>query len=279
MKFSLTSLCLGILVCSIFYACTGKPSGQKDGMSAFSSDSNFVNAHPSPDSMAFQGKGFWIHFPTPTGDSARAWYVPAADESKKYLFVFHEWWGLNDQIRQEAERLHDSLQDVHVLALDLYDGKVTRDPDEAGAYMNEVKPVRCEAIIQGALAHVGKDARIATIGWCFGGGWSLRASILCGENAIATVMYYGMPVQRADELAPLKSEILGIFAKKDEWINEKVVSKFEALCKATGKKLTVQWFDADHAFANPSNPRYDAEAARKANELALAFLRKAFSKV
>ncbi len=269
---------LAMLVSLYIFGCSGNSTSQKDEMASFTSDSNFAKAHPSPAHITFKGTGAWISFPTPDGDSARAWYIPASKDSRKFLFVIHEWWGLNDQIRQEAEHLHDSLDNVHVLALDLYDGKVTDDPEQAGEFMNAVKPARCEAIIRGALDFVGDDARIATIGWCFGGGWSLRASILAGEKAIATVMYYGMPVRKADELAPLKCEILGIFAKKDEWINEKVVSDFEALCKATGKKLTVHWFDADHAFANPSNPKYNAEAARQATKLTLDFLRKAFQK-
>jgi carboxymethylenebutenolidase len=87
-------------------------------------------------------------------------------------------------------------------------------------------------------------------------------------------MYYGMPLQKADALAPLKAPILGIFAEKDGWITPQVVANFENLAKATGKSIETHQFDADHAFANPSNPAYKEEAAQKANALALAFLKK-----
>jgi len=56
--------------------------------------------------------------------------VKAAGPTKKYLFVIHEWWGLNDYIKQEAEKLQKELG-VNVIALDLYDGKVTSDPKTA----------------------------------------------------------------------------------------------------------------------------------------------------
>ena len=159
------------------------------------------------------------------------------------------------------------------MALDLYDGNVTDDRDQAGKYMKAATQERCEAIINGALALAGADAKVATVGWCFGGGWSLRSSILAGERGVGCVMYYGMPVEKAKELAPLKADVLGIFAKKDGWINEKVITPFEALAKATDKNLDVHWFDAEHAFANPSSPRYNEAAAKEANGLALAFFK------
>lgn len=214
-----------------------------------------------------------MEFKTPDGATARAYTLKPTQAGNKFLFVFHEFWGLNDQIRREADRLADSLGKVTVMALDLYDGKVTDNSDEASKLMSAVKPQRCEAIIKGALALAGENAKVATIGWCFGGGWSLRSSILAGHRGAGCVLYYGMPVEKADELAPLQASVLGIFARQDGWINEKVVGKFEALAKATGKQLNVQWYDAEHAFANPSSPRYNEQAAREANAEALAFLR------
>jgi carboxymethylenebutenolidase len=90
-------------------------------------------------------------------------------------------------------------------------------------------------------------------------------------------MYYGMPVEKAADLAPLKADVLGLFGKKDAFINTGVVKKFEELAAATGKKVEIHSYDADHAFANPSNPKFDAVAAKEANGLALAFLKKKFN--
>lgn len=256
--------------------CSDSGSGEQSGgdsMAQFTKDSSFKDAHETPEAINFQGKGKMVEFRTPDGSLAKAYTIKPEGAANKFLFVIHEWWGLNDQIKREAERLADSLGNVTVMALDLYDGQVTDNPDEAGKIMNAVQPERCEAIINGALAVAGKDGEVATIGWCFGGGWSLRASILAGYHGAGCVMYYGMPVEKADEIADLRSDVLGLFAKKDGWINEKVVGNFEALAKATGKDLEVHWFDAEHAFANPSSPRYNEEAAQEANKLALAFLR------
>ena len=101
----------------------------------------------------------------------------------------------------------------------------------------------------------------------------MRTSILAAERGAGCVMYYGMPVEKAEELAALQVDVLGIFAEQDKWINREVIGKFEALAKATGKKVENHWFVAEHAFANPTSPRYNGAAAQEANALALAFLR------
>ncbi|RMG80898.1 MAG: dienelactone hydrolase family protein [Bacteroidetes bacterium] len=262
-------------VALIFAACDNAQSGQKseEPMATHAGDPAFRDAHEKPDSIAFEGRGEWVEFPTPDGKTGRAYVVKPPTPTREYLFVIHEWWGLNDHIRRETERLFDSLGQVTCMALDLYDGQVTDDPDEAGKIMSGVKQARAEAIIKGALALAGDSARVATVGWCFGGGWSLRASILAADRGAGCVMYYGMPVETAAELAPLKADILGIFGTKDDWINKKVIGKFEALTKATGKHFESHWFEAAHAFANPTSPRYNERAAQEANALALAFLR------
>ena len=139
--------------------------------------------------------------------------------------------------------------------------------------MQGIQEDRAKAIINGALTYAGDDAKVATIGWCFGGGWSLKSSIIAGDKAAGCVMYYGMPVQEKEAIAPLKADILGIFAENDGWITPEVVTNFETMAKDAGKVITVHQYDADHAFANPSSPRYLKEAAQDANSKALAFLR------
>ncbi len=258
----------------IFNACNNKkPADTSADMTQFAKDSAFQAAHPSPDSMTFQPKGSMIQFETPDGKKGSAYALMAAEPTKNYLFVIQEWWGLNDYIKRTSDMLFDSLGNTNVLALDMYDGKVATNADQAGEFMGMVTPERGMAIVKGALAMSGKDAKIATIGWCFGGGWSLQSSILAGNQGVGCVMYYGMPVENAKELAPLKADVLGLFAKKDKWITPEVVSKFETLAKATGKKVEIHQFDADHAFANPSQPAFNQQAAGEANMLALNFLK------
>lgn len=261
------------IVTLLFTACGNKQGGeQSDDMARFAEDTTFKEAHDEPEDFEFQAKGQMIEYNTPDGKKASAYALMPEGETSNYLLVIHEWWGLNDHIKREAERLFDTLNNVKVLALDMYDGKVATTQDEAGKYMEAMSEERGRAIVKGALNYAGDNAEIATIGWCFGGGWSLQASIMAGNRGKACVMYYGMPVQNAKDLAPLEAPILGIFAEKDGWINPEVVKKFQELAKATGKDLEVHSFNADHAFANPSNPNYDKESTQQARKLTLNFL-------
>ncbi len=241
-------------------------------------DADFRKAHLVPDPINFTpASGSEISFTTSDGRNGKGYLIKSEEKSKKFLFVIHEWWGLNDHIRKEAETLALALPGVNVIAIDLYDGKVATNADDAGKYMQEVKPERAFAILNGALQYAGTDSEIQTIGWCFGGGWSLQATILAGENSKGCVMYYGMPETDINKLEKIKSPVLGIFASKDGWINHTVVDAFENQMKSLHKPLAIKWYDADHAFANPSNPsKYDKDAAEDANKLAVAFLQKNF---
>lgn len=273
-----------LFICSLFLvSCqgsgesdseTGEAAADTSSMAEFAGDEEFQAAHETPMELDFEGRGQMIDYETPDGKNASAYALLPEEETDRYLFVIHEWWGLNEHIKAEAERLYDILDgEVAVLALDIYEGEVATNQEEASQLMESVEQARGEAIVEGAIDYAGENAQIATIGWCFGGGWSLRASIMAGEKGAGCVMYYGMPVQTQEAIQPLEADILGIFARGDDWINEEVVSNFQQLCEQTGKDLEVHWFDAKHAFANPSNPSYDQEAAEKANQLAWGFLK------
>lgn len=252
--------------------CHPPSATQKFAMLA--SDNAFLMSHANPHKYHFQSTiGKAITYKTADGKEANAFEMRAKAPTKNWLFVVHEWWGLNDFVKHESEKLYNDLGDVNILDLDLYDGKVATTREDAGKYMQAVKEDRAQAIIKGAIAYVGADARIATIGWCFGGGWSLQASLLAGKQNVACVMYYGMPEQDVNKLKTLHADVLGNFANKDGWINPKVVAKFEEDMKAAGKKLEVHQYDADHGFANPSNPIYNSEATKDAYAHTIAFLK------
>lgn len=235
----------------------------------------FVSSHLAPLPFTYSAeRGKMITFKTSDGKEASAFEVRSDKPTNNYVFMFHEWWGLNDYIKQEAEKLQKELGNVNILDIDLYDGKVAVNAEEAGKLMQGVVQQRAEAIIKGAISYSGKSALINTIGWCFGGGWSLQASILADKQGVGCVMYYGMPETDLIKLQKLNGNVLGIFASKDEWINSKVVKQFEQDMKTTGKELTVKTFEADHAFANPSNPKFNKEAAGEAHVLVVDFLKK-----
>ncbi len=260
----------------LLFSCGENQSSEKNATDKFAENANdkeFQKQHETPKDIDFTPKGIKLEVPTLNGKQASGYLLTSKEESKNYLFVFHEWYGLNDYIKRESERLHQELPNTNVIAIDLYDGQVATKPEDAGKLMQSISTDRAKSIIEGFMASVGKDARVATIGWCFGGGWSLQASIMLETQGAGCVIYYGSPVENAKDLLPLKADVLGLFAEKDTWISPEKVEKFDALTKATGKNFTYKIFDADHAFANPSGERYKEAAAQEANAMALDFLK------
>jgi carboxymethylenebutenolidase len=227
----------------------------------------FVKTHLEPKAFTLETpKGEMVEFATADGKMAKAYLLKSARKSKKYLFVFHEWWGLNDYIKKEAEQYAADLKDVNVMAIDLYDGQVATTREDAAKLMGGMSDARARAIVNGALTYAGKKAKVATTGWCMGGAWSLQTAIEGQKKVVGCVMYYGFPEMNVDKLKLLQTDILGIFAEKDAFINVETVKAFEAKVKEAGKTITVYNYVAVHAFANPSNPEYNAQAAKDAYE-------------
>jgi carboxymethylenebutenolidase len=279
MKKPVLTLILFLMALSTVFAqgkvsCCTKPVPEAtEQFAMLGSDESFRMKHENPLPFKLQNpKGKMITFKTPDGKTGQAYVIKASKKTDDYLFVFHEWWGLNDYIKQEAEQLNKDLSNVNILAIDLYDGKVAAKREQAMEYMQATTTERARAIINGAINYAGKNAAIATIGWCFGGSWSLQAAILAGDKAKAAVMYYGMPERDIERLKQLKAPVLGIFAEKDNSITPEIVKDFEQKMQAADKKIKIKMYDAVHAFANPSNPKYDRTAAEDAHKLAIDFL-------
>jgi carboxymethylenebutenolidase len=247
-----------------------------DDMAQFVNAPGFASFHPSPVSFQFLAKGEMVSFPTSDGTDGKGYILKATSASDQWLFVYQEWWGLNDHIKYQAEVFYDDLGGkVNVIALDMYDGRVTTNPQEAGQIMQSVKEPRLEEIVKGALKLAGTNAKIANVGWCFGGSWSLKSALLTGNQNIGSVMYYGMPVRDAEKLKTLNSDVLGLFAT-EEYISKAVIEEFAASMKTAGKELTYKIFPAAHGFSNPSNPKYDPEASKEAYEMAITYLKLKF---
>jgi carboxymethylenebutenolidase len=246
-----------------------------DKFALFASNKDFNDEHLNPRvyTHVSQAGGKMIKFKTPDGQEANGYLIANTKKTNNWIFVFQEWWGLNDNIKQHAEEIFKSLGNVNVIALDMYDGKVATDRENAGKYMQEFKQDRGNAIVKGAMDYAGKNAKIGTVGWCFGGGQSLQATLTAGKQAVATVMYYGMPEENVDRLKTLNNDVLFIFAVKDKYINADVIKKFEGNMKAAGKNLTVKTYDADHGFANPSNPIFDKTSAEDAYKNTIDFFK------
>ncbi len=256
-------------------SCCEAVFASKDGdMSVFASDAAFRKMHPDPLPYTHisQVGGEMISLPT-SGEKAGGYLIRAKSKSDKWLLVYQEWWGLNDHIKKQAEQFYQDLDGkVNVLAMDMYDGKIATTAADAGKYMQSAQEDRLEEIMKGAIAYAGKKARIASVGWCFGGSLSLKSAILEGHQAVGCVMYYGMPVKEMEKLKALHTDVLGLFAT-EQWISKEVIEEFAGNMKKAGKKLDYKIYDAVHAFANPSNPKYDEAATADAYGKAIAYLK------
>ncbi|WP_428657993.1 dienelactone hydrolase family protein [Runella sp.] len=246
-------------------------------MAMLGADPAYQMLHEAPLPFHYAGKGETITFPTPDGKPASGFLIKSAKKSDKWLLVYQEWWGLNDHIKKEAETYSNDLGDVNVLALDMYDGQVGTTREEAGKLMQSATKERLEAIMKGGIGYAGKDAKIASVGWCFGGMLSLQSALLEGKQAVGCVMYYGRPVEDVEKLKTLNVDVLGVFGSQDAGIPPATVAKFEENMKAAGKQVTIKMYDAVHGFANPSNAKHDPVATADAYKNSLAYLKKKFS--
>ncbi len=203
------------------------------------------------------------------------------DDPLPGVLLIHEWWGLNDYIKDEAKKL--SEQGYAVFAIDLYDGEVASSSARAGELAGAIRgnPEATIGKMRAALdflqeqPEVQRD-RIGSLGWCFGGAMNnLLAS--SGEDRLkATVVYYGTPVTDKAALVRIKKPMLGIWGRDDQSISVDQVNAFEQSLKDQGTPVEFHIYDgAGHAFANPTRgDAYRPEATADAWKKTLEFLKK-----
>lgn len=183
-------------------------------------------------------------------------YTPQGKGPFPGIVVIHEWWGLNDWVKEQASKLAD--QGYVTLALDLYRGKVATTPDEAHEIMRGVPEDRASRDLKAAYDYLAsqpnvKKDRIGAIGWCMGGGYALDMA-LEEPNLAADVVNYGHLATDPNELKKINAPILGLFGAQDRGIPPDDVKKFGDQLDKMGKKVDITIYpDAGHAFENPNN--------------------------
>lgn len=196
---------------------------------------------------------------------------PASPGSYPGVVMIHEWWGLNDNIRDMAREL--AKEGYVVLAVDLF-SKVAATAEEARAQTAALDQEKALKNLRAAAAYLrGKGAaKIASLGWCFGGGQSLRVA-LSGEKLDATVIYYGQLITDGQELKKISWPVLGIFGDQDTSIPVATVNEFGAALNNLGVQNSIHIYpNVGHAFANPSGMNYAAEATKDAWAKTVLFL-------
>jgi carboxymethylenebutenolidase len=207
-------------------------------------------------------------------------YTPEGKVPFPGIVVIHEYWGLNDWVKEQALKLAD--QGYVTLAIDLYRGKVATTPNEAHEFMGGVPPDRAKRDLEAAFNFLAsqpsvKKDRIGAIGWCMGGGYALGLA-LEEPRLAADVINYGVfdYASLAKDQATLKkinAPILGLFGAQDRGITPDDVKKFGEQMDKLGKKIDVTIYpDAGHAFENPNNKDgYRPKDAQDAWEKTVAF--------
>jgi carboxymethylenebutenolidase len=194
------------------------------------------------------------------------------------VVVIQEWWGLVDHIKEVCDRF--AAEGYVALAPDLYHGKTTKSPDEAGKMMMSLQIDQAEKDLRGAVEYLlGLEAstgdKVGTVGFCMGGALSLYAATK-NEKIGACVVFYGIHPNVKPDLPNLKAPVLGIYAERDQSTPPEVVRELEQKLKALGKKVEMHIYpNVGHAFFNDTRPEvYDARSAEDAWRRTIEFLAK-----
>jgi carboxymethylenebutenolidase len=231
---------------------------------------------------AFAATGKDITYKSGSEDVKGILYEPQGKGPFPAIVVIHEWWGLNDWVKEEASKLSD--QGYVTLAIDLYRGQVAKTPEEAHELMRGVPEDRANKDLLAASSYLRtlknvKADKVGTIGWCMGGGYALDLAISDPKLA-AAVINYGHLATEPDTLKKINAPILGLFGGKDRGIPVDSVQKFAAELKQQGKTVDVTVYpDAGHAFENPNNkdgyrPQDAADAWKRQVDFFAKYLKK-----
>ena len=202
-------------------------------------------------------------------------YPSGMTEPLPAIVMIHEWWGLNDNIRAMANRF--AAEGYMVLAVDLYGGETAAYAGAARVKMLEVveNSEQAQDNLRQAVGflNIAGAPAIASLGWCFGGGWSLKSAMLFPEELDATVIYYGQVTNDDEKLRVIESPLLGFFGGADRGISVDSVNAFEAALQRLRKDHEIHIYpDVGHAFANPTGNNYNPDAAEDAWNRTLEFL-------
>jgi len=222
--------------------------------------------------------GEMVEFPS-NGESASGYLATPASGSGPGIVVIQEWWGLVPHIKAVCDRF--AAEGFTALAVDLYHGRATSEPDEAGKLMMEMEVPRAGKEMGGAVQWLVQSDRatgdaVGVVGFCMGGGLALYLATLRPEVR-ATVVYYGVipwPGVKPD-FAKLSGPVLGHWATDDAWNTREKVAELEQEIGASGQHVEFLWYDGcDHAFFNETRAEvHRPDAAQQSWERTLAFFR------
>jgi len=224
--------------------------------------------------------GDMVEFPFAGGNTGGYLATPKQG-SGPGVIVIQEWWGLVDHIKDVCDRFAD--EGFVALAPDLYHGKSTKSPDEAGRLMMALRIDEAQRDLSAAAQYLLTSAsttsdKVGVVGFCMGGALALYTATKNPQIGASVVFYGGHPKVKPD-LPNLHAPVLGIYAEKDRSVTPESVRQLERQVKELGKQIDVTIYPgADHGFFNDTRPEvYNAEAAADAWRRTIAFLREKLS--
>jgi carboxymethylenebutenolidase len=190
------------------------------------------------------------------------------------VILIHEWWGINDHMRDIAGRYAN--EGYLCVAPDLFRGRVAKDPKEAAALMQALDIKDGLETIQNAIdetERVYSVQRLGITGFCMGGTFALRSACEISRLSAAAPFYGDIPPEKI--LEKLKVPALFIAGNKDGWINPEKVNSLRQAATKHNLPVEIVTYEADHAFFNNTRPEvYNPEAAADAWKRVLGFFQK-----
>jgi carboxymethylenebutenolidase len=222
-----------------------------------------------------------VSFPSGDGTARGILYLPQGNGPHPAVVVIHEWWGLNDWIKEQAANY--AKQGYVALAVDLYRGKVADNPETAHELMRGLPQDQGVRDLVAAVEFLDsrKDVKhndIGAVGWCMGGGYAAQLAIAAPSLKAVAINYGALPTDKS-QLAKIHAAILGNFGGKDQGIPPEAVHNFEAAMKSLSKPVDAKIYpESGHAFENPNNkagyrPDDAADAMQRIDQFLAAHLK------
>lgn len=205
-------------------------------------------------------------------EDGTAYLLESSSPSHNWLFIYPDKWGVTNEVKNDAYRLWMDLKNVNVLIIDLNDGINPIDNKEAMRLLIKNDVERDHAIIQSAINYTGDHAKIGSLGWCYGGSWSLQTAIKAKEKEVACVMYYGMPETNTKMLKNLNSDVLAIYGSMDTYITPTIANYFKEKMASVGKNVLELTYEGKGEFADRNSTKYNQDYALNAYSKVLEYL-------
>ena len=218
-----------------------------------------------------------VQFPF-AGGTTGGYLAKPAQGGGPGVIVIQEWWGLVDHIKDLCDRF--AAEGFVTLASDLYHGKTTKSPDEAGRLMMALRIDEAERDLSAAIEYLSTQdsasaKKVGVVGFCMGGALALYAATK-NSNVGACVVFYGGHPKVKPDLPNLNAPVLGLYGENDRSVTPAVAHELERQLRGLGKQVEVKIYpDADHAFFNDTRPQvYNAVVATDAWQRTVEFLRR-----